>query len=122
VTVNRLGYVQIATLAVDSTFDQRAPGGAVTVALCGSIEHDPPCPVAPHQTRITVDGARANVRVVFACDPAVEKEMRSRIDASLAAGRFLGPDGVTTSWRLLESRPARLDASERPLAKRLETF
>ena len=28
-----------------------APGGAITVALCGSWDHEPPCPLAPHHTR-----------------------------------------------------------------------
>jgi hypothetical protein len=36
--------------------DDRAPGGAITVALCGSWSHDPPCPLAPHHTDALRDG------------------------------------------------------------------
>ena len=35
-----------ALLDPDPALDHRAPGGAVTVVLCGSLDHEPPCPVA----------------------------------------------------------------------------
>jgi hypothetical protein len=38
----------VVELAADG--DDRAPGGAITVALCGSWSHEPPCPLAPHHT------------------------------------------------------------------------
>ena len=30
--------------------DRAAPGGAVTPALCGAWDHEPPCPIAQHHT------------------------------------------------------------------------
>jgi hypothetical protein len=115
-TTARVGHVQVATLGMDPGFDERAPGGAVTVALCGALEHDPPCPLAPHHTTVEVGDAEATIRVVFACDPAHEFEVRSRIDASLAAGTFRGPNGVTSTWRMLEAHAGHLDPSEEALA------
>ncbi|MEX5721628.1 hypothetical protein [Geodermatophilus maliterrae] len=38
-------------LSMEPGADDRAPGGVITVALCGSWEHEPPCPLAPHHTR-----------------------------------------------------------------------
>ncbi len=118
-TAPRVAHVQIATLATEAAFDDRAPGGAVTVALCGALEHDPPCPLAPHHTRVDVRDEQATIRVVFVCDPMHEFEVRSRIDASLAAGAFRGPDGVTSTWRLLEAHAGHLDTAEHALADRL---
>ena len=115
----RDAHVQVATLTTEAGFDDRAPGGAVTVALCGALEHDPPCPLAPHHTQVEVRDAQATIRVVFVCDPTHEFEVRSRIDASLAAGTFRGPDSVTSTWRLLEAHAGHLDTSEHALADRL---
>jgi len=115
----RVAHVQVATLAMEAGFDDRAPGGAVTVALCGALEHDPPCPLAPHHTQVEVRDARATIRVVFVCEPTHEFEVRSRIDASLAGGGFCGPDGRTSTWRMLEAHAGHLDPSEHELADRL---
>ena len=115
----RVAHVQVATLAMDAGFDDGAPGGAVTVALCGALEHDPPCPLAPHHTQVEVRDVQATIRVVFVCDPTHEFEVRSRIDASLAVGSFCGPDGVTSTWRMLEAHAGHLDPSDEELVDRL---
>jgi hypothetical protein len=118
---DRLSCVHEVMLSVDRRFDDRAPGGAVTIRLCGTLEHDPPCPLAPHHTVASVSDSIARVRVVFACDPTRESEIRSRIEASLTAGSFRGPDGVRTEWQFLNAQSAQLDASEEPIAQRLLT-
>jgi hypothetical protein len=92
--------------------DSRAPGGAVTVALCGHWDHEPPCPLAPHRTTAEHDGDRLRLRVLFAADPADEAEVRGRIEAALSAGALDGPGGVTTRWRLAGARPGTVRADE----------
>ena len=68
---------------------------------------------------VEVRDEQATIRVVFVCDPMHEFEVRSRIDASLAAGAFRGPDGVTSTWRMLEAHAGHLDPAEHALADRL---
>ena len=111
--------VHRAVLALSPGADRAAPGGAVTVALCGSWEHPPPCPLAPHHT--AVDGAddALQVRVVFAAAPDDEAEVRRRIEAALAGGATTGPDGAVSRWRLLDSGPDALRDDEGELADRL---
>jgi hypothetical protein len=111
--------VHRAVLALSPGADRAAPGGAVTVALCGSWEHPPPCPLAPHHT--AVDGAddALDVRVVFAAAPDDEAEVRRRIEAALADGETTRPDGTVARWRLLESNAGELRDDERELADRL---
>jgi hypothetical protein len=50
-------FVHEAAIDVADGADPRAPGGAITVALCGHWEHEPPCRW-PHHTDITPDGDR----------------------------------------------------------------
>ena len=118
-TTGPRSYAHRAVLALSPGADRRAPGGAVTLALCGSWEHPPPCPLAPHHT--AVDGAddALHVRVVFAAAPDDEAEVRRRIEAALGAGGTARPDGSTSHWRLLESGPEELRDDERDLAGRL---
>jgi len=103
----RLAYAHQAVLA--TTGDERAPGGAITVALCGHWEHEPPCPLAPHHTAATREGDTVRLRVLFVTEPHHVDEVRKRIDDALAAG----------DWRLIESGCARVEASDRDHARRL---
>jgi hypothetical protein len=111
--------VHRAVLALSPGADRRAPGGAVTLELCGSWEHPPPCPLAPHHT--SVDGAddALAVRVLFAAAPDDEPEVRRRIEAALAAGEATGPDGGVSRWRLLHAAPDEVRDDERDHAARL---
>jgi hypothetical protein len=59
-------FAHDAVLAMGSGEDLRAPGGAITVALCGSWEHEPPCPLAPHHTAAERDGDVVRLRILFA--------------------------------------------------------
>ena len=119
VTRSRIGSVHRAVVALQSGADRRGPGGAVTRALCGSSEHPPPCPLAPHHT--AADGAddALAVRIVFAAPADDEAEVRRRIEAALAGGESTGPDGAVARWRLLEAGPDALRDDERGLAARL---
>ena len=103
----RQAYAHHAVLLSEG--DERAPGAAITVALCGHWKHEPPCPLAPHHTAVTREGGTLRLRILFATEPDHVDEVRRRIDAALAAG----------DWRLIESGCARIDASERDHARRL---
>ena len=92
-----------------TTGDEREPGAAITVALCGHWEHEPPCPLAPHHTAVTREGDTLRLRILFATEPDRVDEVRERIDDALSAG----------DWRLIESGRARIDDSERDHARRL---
>ena len=80
--------------------DGRAPGGAVTVALCGHWDHKPPCRW-PHYSTIHSEGGGVHRIVVEfdAPDDEVE-EVRNRIQAGLRTGRLTGPDGILSVWRV----------------------
>ena len=77
----RTAFAHDALLDPDPALDHRAPGGAVTLALCGSLDHEPPCPLAPHHTTVDAEGALLRVRVLFAVDAADEARVRSLVDA-----------------------------------------
>jgi hypothetical protein len=108
----RQAFVHDAVVTLEAGGDARAPGAAITVALCGHWEHDPPCPFAPHKTEAQPDGDLVRLRVLFASEPAAEAEARRRIEAALSAGALTGPDGVTTRWRLRGAQPGVLRADE----------
>lgn len=99
--------------------DVRAPGAAVTVALCGHWEHEPPCPLAPHHTDTRRSGDEVRLRVLFAAEPDAEAEVRGRIEAALARSIFTGPDGRVTHWDVRSARSGRLRDDELPHAEQL---
>jgi hypothetical protein len=66
----RQAFAQEAVLLMEPHADVRAPGAAVTVALCGHWEHEPPCPLAPHWVRSGEnDDGELRVRILFAAEP-----------------------------------------------------
>jgi hypothetical protein len=98
----------VAELA-DLDTDIRAPGGVMTEELCGSIDHQPPCPLAPHFT--SAERTRDElviVRVLFACEAFDEGVVRARVDEALAR-----------SWDLVSSRPDVVHYDEADHAGRL---
>jgi hypothetical protein len=113
----RQAYAHLAVLDLSDGADERAIGGAVTVALCGALDHEPPCPVAPHHTSLKGRGARRRVRVLFATED--EPVVRRTIEAALGCGEFVGPDGATHRWVLLSSMPGDVADAERGHAARL---
>lgn len=118
-TKGRRAFAHDAVLLLDRDADDRAPGGAVTLALCGRWSHEPPCPLAPHHTEVDRSGDELSVRVLFAADPADEFRVRQLVDAALARGTGDTPDGGRASWRLLRSSPSPVHAGEREHAGRL---
>ena len=97
--MSRAAYAHDADVMLDPGGDPRAPGGAITVALCGHWDHQPPCPLAPHHTDATpADDGTLRIRVLFAADPADEDRVRELIGQALSSGRLTGPDGRVTRW------------------------
>jgi hypothetical protein len=115
----RAAYAHDAVLDMERDADLAAPGGAVTLALCGTFAHPPPCPVAPHHTRADRRADGVALRVLFAAEPASEAAVRAGIDAALAAGFCDGPDGTRTRWTLRTSAPGTVAETERAHAARL---
>jgi hypothetical protein len=112
-------FAHDATLVMDPDADLRGPGAAVTVALCGHWEHEPPCPLAPHHTQAERAEDHVVLRILFAADPSRVPDVRSRIDAALAGGQLRGPDGLTSIWRLVASAPSDVRPDEEEPARRL---
>jgi len=99
--------------------DSRAPGAAITVALCGHWDHEPPCPLSPHHTQADRIAGTVHLRTIFAAETESEGEIRRRIDDALTVGQHQGPAGVTTHWELRASQPSAVSAAEDDLATRL---
>ena len=114
-------FVQEAELELAAVGDSRAPGGVVTIFLCGHWEHEGQCRW-PHHTAVDKrSGSRITVRTIFACDPNDEQLIRQRISAGLRSGRLQGPSGLTT-WTVLREAADAVRADEQLLAQRLADF
>jgi hypothetical protein len=112
-------YAHDAVLRMAGADDPSAVGAAITVALCGHWDHEPPCPLAPHATRADRNGSEVRVRTLFAVEPEREGEVRRRIDDALATGRQETPEGSTSRWQLVTSAPAAVLDSEHEHGERL---
>jgi hypothetical protein len=100
-------YVHVARLEMPAAADRRAPGGAITVALCGATDHAPPCPLAAHYIGLQEDDTSVALRILFTTTPSQEEGVRVRIRRALASGTFVGPDGVASagdSWTTVPRR------------------
>ena len=79
----RAPFAHEAVLRMGADADVSAPGAAITVALCGHWEHDPPCPLAPHHTAAERVDDEVHVGTLFAVEPAREAGVReSRLAAT----------------------------------------
>jgi hypothetical protein len=111
--MTRAAYAHDAVVILDSGGDSRAPGGAITVALCGHWDHQPPCPLAPHHTDVTpTDDDMVRLRVLFAAEPGDEPRVRALIEEALSSGRLTGPDGRVTRWLVKSSSAGRVRPDE----------
>jgi len=117
--MSKVGFAHDALLSMELGADDRAPGGAITVALCGSWEHQPPCPLAPHHTRAERAGEEVRLRVLFAAEPDDELRVRAIIDDALAEGTGAAPGGGVISWRLVGAGPSEVRPEEQEKAGRL---
>ena len=115
----RQAFAHDAELVMPATADDGAPGAAITVALCGHWEHQPPCPLAPHHTRADRDGDTVRIRTLFAAEPDRAAEVHRRIEQALRAGELAAPDRPSTHWQLRHSTPADVSETERDHAERL---
>lgn len=115
----RADFAHDAVLQPEPGLDHRAPGGAVTLALCGSLDHEPPCPLAAHHTTVAVEGTQLRVRVLFASGAADEVRVRGLVDEALGAGVWTYPDGVVSRWALVSSGPGSVRDDEAEHADRL---
>jgi hypothetical protein len=102
-------YVHRAVLELEPGVDERAPGGAVTVALCGSWDHPPPCRW-PNNNEVAVEGGVARFRTVFVAAPEEADEVRARIEVALRSD---------ARWRALEVGAEDLDAGERAIGDQM---
>jgi hypothetical protein len=118
-SASRTAFAHDALLVLDPHGDERAPGGAVTRALCGSWSHEPPCPLAPHHTRADRAGAEIVLRILFAATPADEERVRRLIHEALDTGWGDDPGGVRTTWHLVRSEASPLRDDELAHAQRL---
>jgi hypothetical protein len=82
--------------------DERAPGGAITVALCGHWEHDGPCRW-PHHTGVRRDGEALILTVDVTCDGADEDEVRRLVNGAVTSGAQVGPNGNVSRWSQLST-------------------
>lgn len=117
--VMRHAFAHDAILTMDADGDVRAPGAAITVALCGHWEHEPPCPLAPHHTAATREGDEVRLRVLFVAESTDEDEIRTRINRALAGGRIDDAQGRRTHWRLRGTSRGSLRDDETEHAQRL---
>ena len=115
----RASFAHEAVLSMGADGDVRAPGAAITVALCGHWEHEPPCPLAPHHTAAERVGDEVRLRTLFVVEPGREDEVRERIGTALAAGRLVRADGQETRWHLRSSASAAVRPEETDHARRL---
>lgn len=98
-----------------TTGEADAIGAAITTALCGTWDHDGPCPLAPHHTSWHHDPSQPAIihtRTLYAVEPHRHDEARTRIREGLATGTLTGPNGTTTTWRLLDDQPSTVEPHE----------
>ena len=112
-------FAHDAVLVMESGGDPAAPGGAITVELCGHWDHEPPCPFAPHHTAASEVDGEVHVRTLFVVEPADEALARERIDVALGTGRLVGPDGRESCWQLRDSGPSAVRPEEVDHARRM---
>jgi hypothetical protein len=114
----RQAFAHEAILVMEPEADERAPGAAVAVALCGHWDHEPPCPLSPHRVHADRVDNELHVRVLFAAEPETECEVRQRIEDALS-GQWEFPEGFHTPWQLQESGLSHVAPEETGQAERL---
>jgi len=107
--MGRSTYVFRAELRLDDATDPRAPGGAVTTALCGHWEHEGACRW-PHNNAIDPASAPAHFRTVFVADDADAEAVHAQIDSALRSA---------TGWSVISAGAGTPHGAELSLGSRL---
>jgi hypothetical protein len=98
--MTRFAHEAVHRIHLAPAADERAPGGAITVALCGHWDHDGECRW-PHHTSVERAGDALIVRTSFDAPAEELDEVRARIGGALSTGTLEGPDGVVSTWALI---------------------
>jgi hypothetical protein len=101
-------FVVEASLTLDPACDPRAPGGAVTVELCGHWDHEGPCRW-PHNSALDETGT---FRTVFVADRSEAPTIAQRIEHALRSA---------TDWEVTHVTERSVNDHERELADNLLT-
>jgi len=107
--VSRNAVAVDAALELQAGTDPRAPGGAVTVELCGHWEHDGPCRW-PHTSRIDTDSTPARLRTVVVVSDEDRADVLRRIEVALRSD---------DRWQVVSVDAGAIAAAEQALADRL---
>jgi hypothetical protein len=97
-------YVHQATLLMSSEADLDAPGAAITLMLCGSWDHTPPCRF-PHHVHAERTGATASLPVLFGAEPEMNRTCATGlITPSARVGSLITPAcrPVGSLWAALQ--------------------
>ena len=105
----RRAFAFEARLELEPGVDPRAPGGAVTVALCGSWAHDGPCRW-PHRNDFDASSSPARLRTVVIADGETAAEVAARIESALRAD---------ARWAVANCTTGEIATDEQALAARL---
>jgi hypothetical protein len=109
-------YAHEAVVKFASEADERAPGAAITVALCGHWEHDGPCRW-PHHTAVAQTPKGSIVRTVFVAPEAEQAAVRTKIAIALSAGCLNGPERAS-EWSLISHAASEVAVDEQGRATR----
>ncbi len=115
----RAAFAHDAVVAMQPGGSPNAPGAAITLALCGSWDHPPPCSLAPHYVTNTQEDETVTLRVLFATEPVNEQHVRTLIGEALATGHVTVPDGGVATWRLRSASRGEIRADEQDHAAHL---
>lgn len=98
-----------AELELPPDVDSRAPGGEVTVALCGHWDHEGPCRW-PHNSRIDAETSPARLRSVIVVPGEDRDEVVRRVEVALRGDE---------RWSVVRFSTGAAEDDERALADRL---
>ena len=116
----RSAFAHEATVVMSAGSDANVLGAAVTAALCGPWEHEPPCPVSPHYIEAKRGaGDSVYLRVLFAAEPDMESDVRGRIESALRNGELPGSEHPPTHWQLQSTSGSAVRPDETAHAQRL---
>ena len=99
-----------AVLRLAPGTDPHAVGAAVTIELCGSVDHDGPCRWPNNHDIDVVPSGAAVFRTLFVAPKADVEEVHARVSSALRSG---------TIWSVLSERRRPLTDDEERGAARL---